>query len=337
MAGKPRGLSRPDDWRRLARAVWRQATSRPARIALGVIFFAAGAGFIALELRRITLGEVLAAVRATRPASLAAAVALTAASYACLAATEWFAAAWLGHPLKPRRALAGAVAAYAISNTVGFSAASGTAMRLRSYRGDGLTPAQITRLAMLAGAAVTLSGPVTAGLALAAIALSRPGVLPWSPVVSAVVVAILVSPGALWFVAFRPAAPRFLGGGNPASAPAWRPRLMALCAGVADWAFSGAALFVLVPTAEFQAFAPFLAVSVAGALISAASGVPGGLGVFEAVVIGLTNRIHQTHETAAALLLYRLVYSLGPAVLVVAIAGARQAMRLGVAYRERQP
>jgi uncharacterized membrane protein YbhN (UPF0104 family) len=51
--------------------------------------------------------------------------------------------------------------------------------------------------------------------------------------------------------------------------------------------------------------------------------VPGGLGVFEAIVLTLTTLLSQVHETAAALVLYRCIYSLGP----LAIWGVASALR----------
>ena len=96
-----------------------------------------------------------------------------------------------------------------------------------------------------------------------------------------------------------------------------------------DWLTSGAALFVLVPHPTLTGLAVFLVVFVLGSLVSAASGVPGGIGVFEAIVISLTPLVAQTHETAAALLVYRLIYSLGPATAAVAVfTGMKAAGRL---------
>jgi len=92
-------------------------------------------------------------------------------------------------------------------------------------------------------------------------------------------------------------------------------RAFALTAGVGDWALSGAALYVLLPNPSLAAFPSFLAVFVLGSLVSAATGVPGGVGVFEAVVIGLSAVMARAHETAAALILYRAIYSLGPLLL----------------------
>jgi uncharacterized membrane protein YbhN (UPF0104 family) len=65
-----------------------------------------------------------------------------------------------------------------------------------------------------------------------------------------------------------------------------------------------------------------------GSLIGSVSGVPGGLGILEAVMLGLQTRRHHVHETAAALILYRAIYFLGPLVVTGLVWSALQASKL---------
>jgi uncharacterized membrane protein YbhN (UPF0104 family) len=58
-------------------------------------------------------------------------------------------------------------------------------------------------------------------------------------------------------------------------------------------------------------FPAFVAVFVVATVAGALSGVPGGLGVFEATIIALT-RAQGLASTAAALIVYRLMYNLVP-------------------------
>jgi uncharacterized membrane protein YbhN (UPF0104 family) len=108
---------------------------------------------------------------------------------------------------------------------------------------------------------------------------------------------------------------------------------LALIAGIADWALSGAALYVLLPHPALTAFPEFLAVFVVGSLVSAATGVPGGVGVFEAVVLGLSALLARANETATALILYRVIYSLGPLVVMTSALGALHVARKLAARR----
>lgn len=293
------------------RRVPRALRSNGFRNAVAAIVFLAAAALLWRQLRSMSWSAFWEALRATEPFSVLAAIGLTLASYACLSGTEWFALRVLGHPFAYRQAAMVAVPAYALTNSAGFSPATGVLFRLQAYGRMGLGAGASTSVAALAGAAVTLSGLVAAGVL--GLAAAGPVAAATNTPLGAVllVAALLAVPGALWFYAFTPAAPAWLGGRRPVRLGT-RRRALGLAAGVGDWLCSGAALFILVPHADAATFPLFLFVYVAGSLISAATGVPGGLGVFEAIVLGLSGLMAQVHETAAALLLYRCLYSLGP-------------------------
>ena len=297
--------------RRWVRAAW----GSPARRWLvSGLALALAAALLFRELKGFTLAQLVAGLAATPVSALAlSALVLTPASYVCLAVTEWSALHSLGQRLNWRRVGVVAFAAYAFSNSLGFSYATGTAARLRLYSASGLAAKDIAAIAVVAGTAVSLSGVVSAGLALmidpaefeAVFHLAAPAVIALG--------ALLTAPGLLWFILLRGRAPQCppqrlaisVGG-----------RAFALVAGVGDWALSGAALFVLLPQHPMAAFPGFMAVFVLGSLVSAATGVPGGVGVFEAIVLGLGILLARAHETPTALLLYRAIYSIGPMILI---------------------
>ena len=71
------------------------------------------------------------------------------------------------------------------------------------------------------------------------------------------------------------------------------------------------------------AFPAFLAVFCLGSLLGGLAGVPGGIGVLEATVLGL-HVGSLPHASVAALILYRAVYLLGPAaVALIGLTGRR--------------
>jgi phosphatidylglycerol lysyltransferase len=99
-----------------------------------------------------------------------------------------------------------------------------------------------------------------------------------------------------------------------------------LLAGLGDWVFSGGALFLLLPHPALTQAPAFLAVFVAGSVVGSASGVPGGLGVFEAVMLGLSAATSRVHETAAALITYRLINAVAPLMIACAALVARRVL-----------
>lgn len=285
--------------------------SRTVRPLLSAIFFLASAWLLWRQLRHLSWAAFVGALAATSPGAVLFSAALAIGSYACLAGTERLALAALGHRFKYRDAARVAVPAYALTNTAGFSPATGTLFRVQMYRRYGLDAGASAMVALVAGAAVTVSGVVSAGLMLLLAPVGLGQALQQPAIRMFALGVVLILPAALWFVAFTPRSPAWLGGGRT-SLPDRRTRAFGLAAGLGDWLFSSAALFVLMPNAGLTVFPAFFCAYIAGSLVSAATGVPGGIGVFEAIVLTLTALMTQAHETAAALLLYRCIYSLGP-------------------------
>ena len=114
--------------------------------------------------------------------------------------------------------------------------------------------------------------------------------------------------------------------------PVPSPRISAwqVVASVADLAFAAAALFVLLPDSAQVSYAAFLAVFVLAAVASAATGIPGGLGVIEYVVVLALPGV-PTAELLGRLLAFRLVYYVMP----LAIAAALLAVHEFRQHRDR--
>jgi len=70
------------------------------------------------------------------------------------------------------------------------------------------------------------------------------------PALAAQAGVILMAPAGLWFVAFRPRSPPWLGVDWPA--PGVGQRTLCLLAAVADWLFSAAVLYILMPTRAWR-------------------------------------------------------------------------------------
>jgi phosphatidylglycerol lysyltransferase len=88
------------------------------------------------------------------------------------------------------------------------------------------------------------------------------------------------------------------------------PKLLAsqILVAVFDWALAGTALFVLLPESATLSWPWFISVYMLGQFMGLISQLPGGLGVFETVVIFLTTPVLPAHGVVAALLVYRGVY-----------------------------
>lgn len=275
--------------------------------ALGV--FAAAAWVIRRQLHETSIKQIFQALEATPGSRLLISAGAVLLSYLCLGVTEVWVLRCLGHPIGKLKAVLVSFTAYSLANSVGFGPAAVSAVRLRFYGSAGVKAKQIAAVTVLAAAVVTLSGVVIAGLGLL--------LSPTTPVWLRMLGPVLLAPAAFLFVQRQTRVLKV-----EIEPPKLPGRLAMLGAGMGDWIFSGGALFVLLPDAHLSALPGFLAVFVLGSVVSSASGIPAGIGVFEAVVLGLKSASGGVQETAAALILYRFVNALGP----LCIAGAGVAL-----------
>lgn len=204
----------------------------------------------------------------------------------------------------------------ALGNAVGFGTLTGGAVRLRIYGAVGVGPEDIARLMVVIGLSFGLG---LAGFAAAAALVEAPSVarlLGW-PVGSLRIVAALVLAATLLLIA--------LGGGRPLrlgrfSLPPLPRGLAVVQLGLTalDLVAAAAALWILLPGApvDLVSFAALFSVATALGVISH---VPGGLGVFEAVVVLSLGRRLPADAVAAALLAYRGIYFVVPLILSAAL------------------
>ncbi|ART62243.1 bifunctional lysylphosphatidylglycerol flippase/synthetase MprF [Kushneria marisflavi] len=240
--------------------------------------------------------------------------------FVSLVGYEWSAARFAGVTLSRRMLVTGGLCAPAIGNAVGLSMLSGAAVRSRLYGNHGIGGREIMRMSAFTSLALGSSLPLLAALAVlltpshTARLLSLP-----LPVVMLIACGVAVGylvmvfwwrraevePGA-WVVHVR--------------WRQWRMRLPTLrLAGwqclitLLDVTLAAATLYVLLPHAPaFPAFVIIYLLALAGGVLSH---VPGGVGVFEAIMLtGLSHHVGLAPLTAA-LVLYRLIYVVLPLLL----------------------
>jgi phosphatidylglycerol lysyltransferase len=316
-----------------------QSLRSAAPVLLGVVLF--GLGLYALHhlLRPVNLSDVAAQIRATPPGVLAAALGATAVGYVALICYDWFGLRFIGKRLNRGVVALGGFLGYAFGNTIGVSVISGGAVRYRIYSAVGLNAFEVAAvsgyIAVALGTGLTLVG-------IAALAI-HPGavgsLLPDAPgMIRAVAVAVTAVSVALivWLSASQRAVSIR---GRTLRLPPLADLGGQLAVTLIDIAAASFALWVLLPEGKPD-YTIFVAVYAAATMIGVVSHVPGGVGVFETVVIGTLPATVPVGDAAAALLLFRLVYYLLPfalAFLLVALNEIRLASGLGSRLLARAP
>jgi uncharacterized membrane protein YbhN (UPF0104 family) len=227
--------------------------------------------------------------------------------------------------------------AYALSHVLGAPALSAAAIRLRLYAQWGVPAAGIGRI-------MTVSGTTFASgscLLLGAVLLVHPRELPWlghelSPLGLRATGVVLWALVAGYVALARGKKPISLFGLNIP-----RPGLAVAAAQVAisfcDIALACGILYTVLPTVAGMTYAHVLAFYLAGFAGGLLSGLPGGVGVFDTLLLlGLAGYMNPA-DAIGAILLFRVLYYLTPAVLAGAAFVAHEVWVAAAAKRQGSP
>jgi phosphatidylglycerol lysyltransferase len=286
-------------------------TALIAIVMLVVVVIAIGA--LSHILRETSWNRIDTAVRRIGMQRLALSLVLTIVSYVVLTFYDVLALRIIGRDVAyPRTALA-SFTSYIFSHNFGFAVLTGGTARLRIYRRAGLSLGEVAQIVALTGITFWFGVFLMLGIALVAI----PGVFAaegWHVgyAVQASVGAAILTGLALYLVVLHFFAGRAIRlFGWSLVLPSWRIALLQFVLAALDITLATLALFVLVPGLSLAIFPDVLVGYIAAFVSGLITHAPGGVGVFEAVMLVTLPRLDRT-ALFAALLVYRFVYYLLP-------------------------
>jgi uncharacterized membrane protein YbhN (UPF0104 family) len=249
--------------------------------------------------------DVVAALQQLPARRIAGSLAATAVSFTMLATFDVLAArtAVPGRVGAGLSALAG-VLAHALSNTLGFHAFTGGAVRYRIYATAGLGASDVVRIVSLASLGVGFGYAV---LGIVALWLEPAITRGWGHLASIALLTLLG--GLLLWLGRRPRTLRVHRW--TLALPGVRITAMQMLIGGIEMSAAVGAMYVLLPAAVAPAFVDFVPIYLVAVLAGIISHAPGGLGVFEAILLSAFPSSARA-DVLAALLCYRLVYNLLP-------------------------
>jgi phosphatidylglycerol lysyltransferase len=296
---------------------------------VGLVVFVAALEGLRLALKTVNWPELMAAVVAIPRGWIAVAVLLTAVNYIVLIAYDVIAFAYIGKQLALRRIAMTSFLAYAISNNVGLAMLSGASVRYRFYTRWGVTTEELSRIIFSYSVTFWLGLFVLGGLSIATTSL--PASVPAHGLMKAIGWLLVLVPIAYVATAARSRAPLRLWKLDLPMPPS---RLAAMQVGVSvlDWALVGAVLYVLLPPSGLSLLG-FLGLFFVAILLGIASHVPGGVGVFEGIMVLLLQPYLTSAQLLPALVVFRVIYYLCPfvvALALLAVDGMQQRRQLAV-------
>jgi len=262
------------------------------------------------ELKHYNIHDVMAALRELTPARLALALLLVLINYIVLIAYDWLAVWYLKLPVPLKRVALAALIAYVTSYNFGVLL-GGTSVRFRFYSRWGLSLAEIARLVAVITLTCWLGLFALAGVVFLVEPLSIPEKFRFFISNIHVLGVILLAAVAAYF-AFGALnwMPPILRRHKFEIPPAWVTVWQIIIA-ASDFALAAAVLYVLLDPWTTTGYPLILGIYLLAMVTSYLSHVPGGLGVFELVVITLLPDAPASH-VLSSLLAFRVIYFLLP-------------------------
>ena len=269
--------------------------------------------------------ELRAALAATSMEQIVAACVLTACSYLALTGYDAVALRQLRVAVPYRTTALGSFTSFAISFTLGFPLITAGTVRYWIYSRVGLTAAKVASLTVVAGLTFWLGMAIVIGIAMVIqpdniTAVNR--LTGWINLI----IGLAILGGMMFYLAWVSRGRRRVRvQGLRLELPGLGLTLSQLALGVIDLCCAAGALFVILPHGHGLDFISFCAAYVLACLLGIASHMPGGIGAFEATMLNAVPA-PSTEALLASLLLFRVIYYVGPFILALALLGANESI-----------
>jgi phosphatidylglycerol lysyltransferase len=293
-----------------ARPLWEAVKQRAGIIATIAIFLIALAALQHL-LRDFHYHQIIAQLRSLSARQLLIALVCTAGSYWTLTFYDVSALRYVGVKLPYRLVAFVSFTGYAISNNIGFALISGGSVRFRLYSAAGVSTGDIAKVVVFAGVTFMV-GLFAIGSVAFLIAPGELGpVAHIAPTVASAIggVALALILALLVTAAVNPRPIRI--GRFRLALPSARMVAAQIVVSGVDIGLAAAVLYVVLPPLHGIGYWGFLGLFSIALLLGVVSNVPGGIGVFESVMM-LGLRHSDNAAILGGILAYRAIYFLLP-------------------------
>ena len=292
-----------------------------------ILLFAAALWVLDRELAEYHYQDIINHVGEISGYNIALALALTAVSYLVMTGLDALSLRYVRHQIDYGRIVLVSFISYAFNNNMGFAGIAGSSVRYRLYSAWGLSAVEVAKVIAFCILTSWLGFFSLGGVVFLFEPMSVPGALhlPIASVRPLGMVFLLLVMGYLLGTVSRQK-PLKIGKWEFAFPPA---RLFPAQIAIAslDWALAGSVLYVLLPSTETLSFPVFIAIFLFAQSAGLVSHVPGGIGVFESVVIVLLSSSLPASMVIGPLIVYRVMYYLLPLVVAALLLGVHEVVR----------
>jgi phosphatidylglycerol lysyltransferase len=305
----------------------KRSFTKTTTILLGIFLFVAALLVLHRELKEYRLHDIILQFHNLPAVKIIIAAALTILSYLLMTGYDYLAFRYIHHTIEYRKTAFVSFISYAFSNNMGAFMFSGMPVRFRLYSAWGLSTVEITNVIafctlslwlgfMALGGTVFLIGSfvIPPGLPLYVPSLHIVGIIFFIPVT-----------GYLLTGAFRKK-PLTFHGWTFSPVPL-SMSLSQLLISSLDWTISAGVLYTLLSPHGQLSFIFFLSIFIFAQFAGLISTIPGGLGVFETVIVLSLSSLFPTSSILGSLLAYRAIYYLMPLIVSLVLLGTYESFQ----------
>ena len=251
----------------------------------GLLLFAVALWVLYHELRAYHLQDILRRVEEIPGHRILTALLLTALSYLIMTGYDVLALRYIRSPLAYGKIALASFVSYAFSNNIGLSMLAGGSVRYRLYSAWGLSGLEITKVVAFCSLTLWLGFLALGGATFLLEPLLIPGTLrlPFTSLrpLGGLLLAPVLGYFLLSLLRKKPLRIRTW----EFAIPSTRLFLPQMLIALLDWAMAGSVLYALLPASPGLTWAGFMGIYLLAQLAGLISQVPGGLGIFETVIV----------------------------------------------------
>jgi len=268
--------------------------------------------------------DVIGYLQALHGHQLLLAAGLTIVGYLSMTGYDTLAFRYIRHPLPYFKIALASFIGYAFNNNVGLSGLVGSSLRYRLYNAWRLTAVEIAKVLAFCTISFWLGFVLLGGIFFLATPPEIPPSIniPFASIRILGIVMLIPAIGYMLWIAIRR---------EPIRVKQWEFELPSaglflaqVTTGCLDWIIAAAALYILLPDAMPLTFSHFLAIFLLAQIAGVASNVPGGIGIFEAIILVFLSPFFSASAVLASLVAFRVIYYLLPLFLAIVLLAAHE-------------
>jgi phosphatidylglycerol lysyltransferase len=268
--------------------------------------------------------DVIAYVSALPGGQLLLAAGLTLLGYLVMTGYDTLAFRYIRHPLPYAKIALASFIGYAFNNNVGFSGLVGGSLRYRLYNAWRLTAVEIAKVIVFCTISFWLGFVLLGGIFFLAAPPDVPASihLPFASMRLLGIVLLLPAIAYMLWIGIRR---------EPIRIQQWEfelPTPGLFVAQVAtsclDWTIAAAVLYILLPDSLPLTFPHFLGIFLLAQIAGVASNVPGGIGIFEAIILVFLAPFFSASAILGSLVAFRVIYYLLPLLVAIVLLAAHE-------------